>query len=158
MGLLLRTVRHSRWLKDSARPWLERGDVPADSLADLPTTDQTLSVWSIESDRANLERVVRAVAVGKQKLDHSGWVLFDSAILEPLGIGLVEVEGRSKDKGANSWHRDLVDLSGLKLVGLARGILLNGECGVVLKKRMAALILAGIEANHLPPDTLKRLQ
>lgn len=158
MPLLLRTVRENRWYKQPAAPWLERGDVPADPLGDLTTTQNALSVWQVESDRSNLERVVRAVAIGKQKVDSSGWVLFDSEILRSIGIGVAEVRGGTKDEEANGWHRDLTDLSGSKLVALARAIFAHGESGTIPKKRMATLIEEGIASQQLPANLRDRLQ
>lgn len=158
MPLLLRTVRENRWYKQPAAPWLERGDVPADPLGDLTTTQNALSVWQVESDRSNLERVVRAVAIGKQKVDSSGWVLFDSEILLSIGIGVAEVPGGTKDEEANSWHRDLTDLSGSKLVALAKAIFAHGESGTIPKKRMATLIEEGIASQQLPANLRDRLQ
>ncbi len=151
MPLLLRTVRENRWYKAPAAALLREGDVPADPVGDLTTTKNALSVWHVEPDRSNLERVVRAVAIGKAKLDSAGWVLFDSDLLGPLGIGLVEdSRGATKDEAANAWHRELVDLSGNKLVGLARKILEHGESGTVLKKRMAELVEDGVRNSELP--------
>lgn len=154
MPLLLRTVRQNRWFKEPAAPWLERGDVPADPIGDLRTSQNALSVWHVEPDRSNLERVVRAVAIGKERVDSSGWVLFDSELLSPLGIDVVEVPGGTKDEGAKQWHRDLVNLSGNKLAALARAIIERGESGTVQKKRLAALIDAGIRNGELP-DSLR---
>ncbi|MBI4485676.1 MAG: hypothetical protein HY655_06655 [Acidobacteria bacterium] len=158
MPLLLRTVRENRWYKAPAVAWLERGDVPADPIGDLATSQNALSVWLVEPDRSNLERVVRAVAIGKQKVDSAGWVIFDSDLLGPLGIGMVEAPGGTKDEAANAWHRDLVDLSGNKLIALAKTILERGESGTIPKKRIAQLIEDGIRNNELPDSLRGRLE
>lgn len=158
MPLLLRTVRENRWYKAPAAAWLERGDVPADPIGDLATSQNALSVWLVEPDRSNLERVVRAVAIGKQKVDSAGWVIFDSDLLGPLGIGMVEAPGGTKDEAANAWHRDLVDLSGNKLIALAKTILERGESGTIPKKRIAQLIEDGIRNNELPDSLRGRLE
>jgi hypothetical protein len=144
MALLLRTVRQHRWHKEPAKPFLEQDDIPADPLGDLPTRENLLSVWVLSDDRANLERVVRAVAIGKDRIDHAGWVTFDSMILERAGIEVLENPGESLDQEANAWHRDLV-LSGNKLVSLAKAILRDGDSGQVLKGRMQQLISEGVQ-------------
>lgn len=81
MPLFLRTVRENRWYKSEAAPWLERGDIPADPLGDLPTSQNQLSVWEVAVDRSNVERIVRAVAVGRNNLADMGYVLFNSELL-----------------------------------------------------------------------------
>jgi len=155
MALLLRTVRENRWYKAEAAPWLERGDVPADPLADLPTKENRLSVFEVAADRSNVERIVRAVAVGKDKIADSGYVLFTSEMLEAAGIALEAIAGTTADAQANDWHRDLVELSGNKLVRLTKSILENGESGTVLKKRLRELVEEGIRDKQLLPERVR---
>jgi hypothetical protein len=157
MPLFLRTVRENRWHKSEAAPWLERGDIPADPLADLATKENRLSVWEIAVDRSNLERIVRAVAIGRDKIADMGYVLFDADILRAAGIETLAEDGNTPDGGANSWHRDLIDLSGNKLTLLARLILEKGESGTVLKKRLETLVEEGIRQKQLPEKFRSRI-
>ena len=82
MALLLRKVKQHRWYKEQAARFLEIDDVPADPFADLQTAENMLSVWEVVEDRSNLMRVVRAIAIGGQRIDHTGYILFDSAYLK----------------------------------------------------------------------------
>ena len=158
MPLLLRTVRENRWHKAPAAEWLQRGDVPADPIGDLPTSQNRLSVWEVAADRSNLERIVRAVALTKDKVADTGYVLFNSELLPTIGVGTSEEEkGQTPDKDANAWHRDLTDLSGNKLVALTKAILEGGESGTVLKKRLLQLIEAGIHEKQLPEKFRSKL-
>jgi len=157
MPLLLRTVRQNRWYKADAAPFLEKDDVPADSVNDLITTGNLLSVWILTDDRSNLERVVRAVAVGRSHIDNAGYVVFDSTAVENAGIEMLENIGESPDAEANAWHRDL-SLSGNKMVALAKAILRDGESGQVLKVRMRELVDEGVQQGHLPADVQKKFQ
>lgn len=152
MPLLLHAVRQNRWLREPALPWLERNDVPADPVGDLKTSQNRLSVWVVADDRSNIERIVRAIAIGRDKVDHMGYVLFDSTLLSDIGTTAEPIPGNTLDDGANDWHRDLVDLSGNKLIALTRMILTRGETGNVLKKRLKELILDGIEQKQLPEN------
>ena len=155
MPFLLRSVRENRWLKAEAEPWLERGEVPADPLADLQTQGNRLSVWEVEGDRSNLERVVRALAANRERLADTGYVLFDSNLLTDAGVVATFERGNTADEEANSWHRDLIDLSGDKLVLLARLILQNGESGRILKKRLEELVEDGIQQKQLLPEKIR---
>src|SRR5205823_5385824 len=149
MALLLRTVRQHRWLKQEAAPFLEQDDVPADAVGDLVTQQNLLSVWEVAPDRSNIERIVRAVAIGRDQISHIGYMLFDSDLLPSEGIETIANTGVSLDQGANPWHRDLV-LSGRKLVALTKVILQHGETGAVLKVRLRELIEEGIAAKQIP--------
>ena len=109
-------------------------------------------------DRSNLERIVRAVAITKNTVADTGFVLFNSEVLPEIGIGTSDVEiGQTPDKHANGWHRDLTNLSGNKLVALTKAILENGESGTVLKKRLCELVEAGITENQLPEKCRSKL-
>jgi hypothetical protein len=155
MPLLLRTVRLNRWLKQAAESYLAVNDVPADPFGDLPTTENLLSVWELAEDRSNLERIVRAVAIGKHKIDHTGYVIFDSESLASFGIEILSNKGTTADVDANQWHRDLL-LSGNKLLALVDAILRHGDSGTLLKKRLQELVETGIQNGELP-DKLRKL-
>src|SRR5215472_10234387 len=101
MPLLLRNVRENRWLKSEAAPWLKNGDVPADPLGDLATKNNRLSVWEVAGDRSNVERIVRALAVNRDRVADMGYVLFDSSLLATAGIETAKEKGATQDEGAN---------------------------------------------------------
>jgi hypothetical protein len=126
MPLLLRTVKQNRWFKAEAKPFLANGDVPADCLGDMSTSENLLSVWELEENRSNLERVVRAVVIGRNNIENMGYIIFDSSVLAGVGIEILNNPGGSADSGANVWHRDL-RLSGNKMVALVKAILESGE-------------------------------
>ena len=149
MPKLLRTVRQNRWLKDEAAPFLANDDVPADPFCDLRTHENLLSVWAVAQDHSNIERIVRAVAIGRQQIADMGYVVFDSELLPAAGIEIRESDGASFDKEANAWHRDLV-VSGNKLVALTKAILREGESGTVLKVRLRELVEVGQRSGQLP--------
>ncbi len=149
MPLLLRTVRQNRWLKEEAAPFLAIDDVPADPVCDLLTHQNLLSVWEVAQDRSNIERIVRAVAIGRTAIADTGYVIFDSDLLPAAGIEIRESAGASLDTGANAWHRDLV-VSGNKLVALTRAILRNGESGTVLKVRLREIVEEGKRNGQIP--------
>jgi hypothetical protein len=150
MPLFLRNVRQNRWHNAGAAQWLANGDVPADPLGDLATSENRLSVWEVAVDRSNVERIVRAIAVTRQKIADMGYVLFDSSVLATAGIDTVAEIGETPDEGANNWHRDLIELSGNKLVILTKLILESGESGTILKKRLEQLVTDGVEQKQLP--------
>src|SRR5579864_636309 len=112
MPFVLRTVRQARWHK---LPWLAPHDIQADAFGDFPSTANVVSVWRIEDNRANLERVVAALAAGRL-YTHIDYAMVQESFLPKLGIEIVKTPGDTKDPTVNSeWHLHLVDLSGLEL-------------------------------------------
>ena len=128
MPSLHRIIRKNRWYIEEALFYLQCGDIPADPLGDLRTDKNSLSVWLIEDDRSNLERVIAAFAAARQSLDHLDFTLFDFAIPAQINIKCEKSSGDTPDDAANeSWHFKLSELSGLKLVALAKAILEKGH-------------------------------
>ena len=100
--------------------WLMDGDVQADALHDLRTYSNTLSIWIVEEELGNLDRIIAALTATRQTIDKFDYALLDERFLSQIGVDRVQVKGKSCDDFANDlWHHDLRGLSGLKLVELA---------------------------------------
>lgn len=115
MVFLLRKLENkNKWIADTAV------DVCSDALGqDLRTKSDRLSVWRIDANCENLDRVVAAICAGRDFLSS-----FDFALLpekEVIKIALVDdSDGVSADVRANTeWHRDLHTLTIERIIGLA---------------------------------------
>ena len=105
--------------------------MPADSLGDIKTTKNKLSVFEV-ADEGQSRRVVAALALDRAlKMrddapvrDMSG-MFFTHDVLEALGVQLERKPGATRDSGVNEWHLNLIELSGAQLVDFARHLLLN---------------------------------
>ena len=92
-------------------------------IRDLEPDNNTLSVWYIEDDRSNLERVAVALASTRDTFSNFDYALVDEQLLSALNIKVVQTDGITPDQEANTqWHRDLVELSDADLIALARTI------------------------------------
>ena len=104
----------------NGQEWLEGDDVPADALASFITTDNALSLWTIEDDESNLRRVIAALAASRDSIAKLDYALVNESVFDITGVCLSRVKGQSPDGGANGlWHQDLTGLSGKRLVELA---------------------------------------
>ena len=135
--------------------WLVDGDVQADALYDLRTSSNTLSVWLVEESRANLNRIIAALAAGRHTVDKFDYALVKRQNLDELGIECVKVNGVSCDAKANAlWHQDLRGLSGFKLVNLAYIMQENAEFVRVQKNKVSALIVASVKQGFIDPNRI----
>jgi len=135
--------------------WVRSGDVAGDALCNLRTQGNALSVWLIDDNRTNLERIIAAVAGGRMKLDKLDYALIESGRLETLGIHMTQEKGMSCDDDANAlWHQDLHNLSGAKLVELAVTMQAHSEFKRVNKKEVGRLIAASIRGGFIDPSRL----
>ena len=123
MPLLLRLVTRNLWLKEPIRPWLEKGEIPADTLTNLRTKDNGLSVFVVMADRSNLEQIITAQVASRTKVDKYECLLFDQQILSTASIDTEQTPGKTIDSVVNSWHLDLVGISGSQLLTLVTQIL-----------------------------------
>ena len=154
MPLLLRKIRKNRWYKDLA--WLPGGNLQADSLVDLTTKDNKLSVWFIKDDMSNLERVIAALAANRDFIANFDYALFSEEILEKKDIKTEKSKGDSKDYEANDqWHRDLYELSATKLLDIAEHIFNEGTIKRIQEKQVEKHINEAVQTGKIKFETLE---
>ena len=111
MPRLLRFNDENRWgFAEELDAWIEKGDLPAAPFGDFRASPTNkLSVWVVEDDGQNLARIIAGVAAKRGKIaDKLDALLFESAILDRLGIRSNRSPGDSHDREANArWHADL---------------------------------------------------
>src|SRR5687768_8214903 len=104
----MRVVRRNRWYPEGLQAWLRKGEPPADSLLDLQTEDNQLSVWLIDDGRSDVERIAVAIAATRQSLSPFDYRLVRLHAVTRLRLRLAQTPGNSADQEANHlWHRDL---------------------------------------------------
>jgi hypothetical protein len=133
---------------------LNAGELQADALADLTTKDNTLSVWMLE-DETLVERAATALSANRDVLANFDYVMLDVHHLTDLNIRVHESRGETPDEGVNAWHRDLIELSAQKIMGLAGVIQEHGRIDRIPEKHIAHLIAQGITAKKIDPSKLR---
>lgn len=138
----------TRWYNE--RPsWLREDDISADPLGDLATNENTLSVWHVEEDKSNLDQVVTALAASSDNISNLDYALFDRELLSEFSIKINPSQGGSPDEKTNTfWHFDLIELSALKLVELAKAMLVKAERKQVSEKMILQLIAQAIVSKQ----------
>lgn len=153
MPLLLRKIRKSKWYSLS---WLPEGDLQADSLVDLSTKNNELSVWFIEGNKSNLERIITALAGHRDHLSNFDYALFDLKFIEEKSIKIRKSKGISVDDEVNErWHLDLYELSALKVLSLAQHIFIEGEIKRIQEKQIGKYIKKALQAGKIKSEALK---
>ena len=96
MPLLARMVRKPKWYKNQNVPWLPKDKLQADSLVDLKTENNSLSVYHIKDDLSNLEQVITAHATTRQDISNLDYILFNPELLPKLNIAIKHTKGKTK--------------------------------------------------------------
>jgi len=159
---VLRKIRKAKWYKHRGVPWLAQGDLQADALGDLQTSNNELSVYYIESNKSNLERVVTALAANRDFISNLDYALLDLEVLSELGIKTERRAGETPDAQVNTWHIDLVELSAHKLMDLADAIYKHADKRRLQKKKLIQLIVKAvtskcIDGTRLSPELSKEI-
>ena len=157
MTYVLRLVRQSRWDRRGHLEPSPTSDIPADPLADFAgTTENRLSVWSIDDRETQLRQLITALAASRDKLDKLDYVLFLPRHLETIGIQVTESLGDTCDDLANSWHRELIGLTAGNVVELTRLVFREHlEIQRVDEHEVKELIADAVKIARIQRDRLK---
>ena len=150
MPLYLRKIDSKRvWDNDEPLPWLAEDDIQADPVTDLKTSNNILSVFYVTDKTTGLDRIVAALAATRNSINHLDYILFDERLLLELGIKIARKTGETPDEQVNDWHRDLIELSGFKLVKLVKLIFTKGTIGRIQERRVKQLIKNSTDSGWL---------
>jgi len=153
--LILRKIRKAKWYRNDAVPWLAKEGLQADALVDLATKGNRLSVYVVEDDRSNLERIITAIAANCDFISDFDYALFAQETLDEIKINAEHTSGETPDTVVNSWHRDLVELSAANIFALANVIVTNAERKRVLSKRVLELVARAVASGQIEREKLR---
>lgn len=148
MPLILRKIRRSKWYKHEGVPWLQPGELQADTLVDLKTEDNCLSVWRVE-DESNLDDLVGALAATCAVLSNLDYAILAEENVSALGLKIIQTEGNTPNKNVNKWHRELVELSASIVVDLAKAIFTSGETKRTRPQQILRFIARAVESGQI---------
>ncbi len=164
--MLLRVVNDQfTWLqKPEDFSWLGEGEIPADPLADLRTTDNGLSLYEFYNED-ELVRIIAAFAAKRINLDKIDYVYFSSDVLEKANLKSIKSPGDTPDEKVNELHVALIELSAQKVVKLAAILLKEGTTRRKFHKEVGSLIVQSISSGWIGkdkigkniPDSLRKL-
>jgi hypothetical protein len=139
-------IKYNRWYRDDdteAPDWLAVGELLGDPLGDLATHEGRLSVFLIESDKSNVDRVAAAMALTRDKLAHYDYILVDIDALVDAGFVLDYKPGTTPDSEVNEWHIDISQLSDRKVLHLLHIVWDIREYERLYLKDLEKLVVAG---------------
>ena len=154
MQLFLRQIRKSKWYRHEGVSWLPEDELQADTLDDLHTTDNAMSVWFVADDRSNINDIVCALAAGRDSLANLDFALFDVEIALSLEIPTKSTFGATLDEKVNEWRRELVHLTARKLLDLAKAISSTGQICRISKKNITELVREAVKSRKVDPAKL----
>ena len=155
MPRFLRKIRMSRWAKEGNLSWVPNDDLPADPLADLATLGNTLSLCQIEDDNSNIDAVIVALVATMDSVQSIDYIIFPAGLIAAAGIECRQTLGKTPFEPAQKWHRDLVSVSALRLVALAKDLFASGEKARIPRHEILRLLTGAVKSGHVDLDALK---
>jgi len=114
-----------------------------------------LSLWEIDDARSNLGDVIVALATNADHLSNLDYALIPRDKLEEIAR-LEATEGQTAHIQANQkWHRDLIDLSGRRLIDIAALIFSVAERRRVPEKEVTQMVRQALEKKALDPARVR---
>jgi len=165
MAKLLRRIQHKpNWdPQGEFSTYLPPGQAPADSLDDIATDANRLSIWQIDDEGTNLDRVLAAMASPRENLQKLDYLIFDIQDVQVLEIPVEASPGNTLDQEANkSWHFHLTHLSAAALASLANRMLARGPARRQNERQLIALLDKSvangwIDQSRLSPSIRSKL-
>ena len=146
MPKYLRIVRKGRW---SQPPWT-LGASPewqADSLQDLQTSQNTLSVYLV-ADAEATNQVVAGLAANRDYLSNLDYTIIDEDRLPGIELRTVEEPGTTLHGQANQLHRNIVNLTVRAVLAIVQSIP-PGSITRIPFAAVCALVKQEIESGHI---------
>lgn len=134
--------------------WLSDDDIRADALKYLKSDNNTLSIYLLEN-KALLGRIIGAHCAARDNVSNLDYALFDESLLHDIGIIQEATPAINvPDTEVTNWHRDLVKLTGKKVLRLADIIMSKGEVNRAQAVEVGKTINKLIDSKHIDKSKL----
>lgn len=150
MSYLLRKIKGNRWLRIPR----EDNNFPADPLADLNTTSNTLSVYYVEQENRDIKIAIAGIATTKP-IENFGYALVKLSDVKLEGFNIIEKSGTTPSKEANQLHREIINLTAEKLVRLAKLIHRSPKKTTILKREVGNIVQDALKHKKLDKEKIK---
>jgi len=155
MPIILRTIRKAKWYRNEGVSWLPGGQIQADALSDLSTNENKLSVWEISENRADLEKVITALAATKHHVSNVDYAILEKSFLTQISIIFEKHDGGTPYEAVNSLHCHLLELTAHKIYEVARGISEWGERKRIPQDQVLDLLKDAVKSRQIQMEKLK---
>jgi hypothetical protein len=100
--------------------------------------------------------VLTAIAANREHFEKVDYAVFDDAVVGHCGITIRPTPGQLPDEHASrTWHRDLQEMSGRKLVSLAESIAAGGAAERKPLGKVKELLALAARDGHIKRELMK---
>lgn len=162
--MLIRKIKNlGCWDRENIKTSIARADadIPGDTISDLRTANNALSVWyTPDLDSSNLDPILAALAVNMDSVQKFSYVIMDESELHDIEIECATIIGCAPGvkEEVLKLHRDLLHIDYTRLGKLANYIYDLKEAGkirTVSKTEVKKLVNRLIEEGKIKKEELK---
>lgn len=128
MRLLRKLDKATWWDIDESATADDDSSVGADAYKNARTTLNGLSIFEVPTDD-DIGLALAALVAGGKDIDVADYCLFDSGLLDEIGIAYKRCDGATPIEAANHLHYDMVDLTARSLYQFVSKLCLNRSLG-----------------------------
>ena len=130
-------------------PEIAESCVPADAARCLRTTDNKLSVYSLDQSPEQMDRLIAALALTRNYLNPIDVAIIPIIVLSDCKIKSSKVNGNTPDSIVNEWHLDLVNLKFSTLLKFANAIKSCGERKRFQERHVKTAIINSLDCDYI---------
>lgn len=149
MAFFFRKVRRTKWYREDPKGQASIEKLQADALGDLRTQSNLLSLFIVDNDLGNLERIAAAFAATSEHRGNLDYVLVDRQAINKLGLKEIPNPGETKDQEVNKVHIDMAIPNAQNLVDLAFVFWNEGDTKRIQQKKIQQMIQEGKESGQI---------
>ena len=153
MPRFLRKVRKARWARPSWTSDCPEPHWQGDSLNDLSTTKNSLSVYQVDSDEM-LCHVIAGLAASSDNLSNFDYAIIEGELLEAMNLCVTPTDGTTPHIEANRLHHNIVDLTADGILNLVHSISVD-DVRRVPRPKVRVLIRSALDDGQINLARLK---
>lgn len=133
--LLRRLSDWDKWAELAESNFWNKGDCPPELLSQLYDNSEGISVYSVDDDK-DINRIIAAISLDWGTFKDCGYAVFSDQDLKTIGLELKNTKSFTFDEDTNQRHRDIVEISGQKLIKLVALVSNKAKLGMMTKEEI----------------------
>jgi hypothetical protein len=135
--------------------WLNNDELPSDALLNVKTQNNSLSIYLLDDEGADLEKILCAHASTRDHINRIDYVVISEDMLLETGMELENTPGQTPVNYVNDLHHDIVHISADRLIGMVKSSIINGWICRLTPPKVKKLIKSHVDIGTIKLEQLK---